>query len=462
MNINSNKSIDMRNGAVLPAVIRFSLPIMAGNVLQLMFGAADMIVAGRFAGSGALAAVGANTSLINLIVNLFIGLSLGTNIVTARFYGAESVRDVQETVRTAVAMSLICGGGLGVFGAAAAPVLLRGLGTPGDILGSAVCYLRIYSVGMPLVMLYNFGSAAVTAAGDTKRPLYCLMTAGAANVTLNVFFVAGMGWGVAGVAAATVLSNGISAGMILRCLCRGGGAVDLKLRELRLYGDKVGEILRVGVPAGLQGVGFSISSVIIQAAVNSFGAAAVAGNTATISIEGFLYTAMYGFYQSCSTFTAQNAGAGRFDRVGRVLYVCLGCAFAAGTLAAILCLGFDELLAGMYCSDPSATAVAVTRMWIVFPLYALCGMNDVMAGSMRGMGHSAAPLVVSTLGACVFRILWIATVFRWLGSLESLYVSYPVSWVLTFAAHFLCFQAIRRRTGNVDRRLCLPVKERGN
>jgi len=333
---NKSYEIDMCNGSLSRSIIRFSLPVIFANVLQLMFSAVDMVIAGRFAGSEALAAVGANTSLINLIVNLFIGMSLGANVVVARYFGAQSKKDISETVHTAVSISILCGIGLALFGVCSASIALKCIDTPDKIIGDASLYLRIYSIGMPAVMLFNFGSSIVTASGDTKRPLYCLIVAGIANVILDLLFVVGFGIGVAGVAAATVIANYISAGLIIRHLYRNEGTVRLEFKKLHIHKCKLKAIMRVGIPAGLQGVGFSISSVIIQSAVNSFGAAAIAGNTATINVEGFIYTAMYGFYQSSSTFTSQNVGAGKYDRIDKVLYICLGYAFAVGTAIAWL------------------------------------------------------------------------------------------------------------------------------
>jgi len=435
----------MCRGPLLVNIVRFSLPVIFANILQLMFGAVDMVIVGRFAGSEALAAVGSNISLINLIINLFVGMSAGVNVVTARHFGAQSGKDIRETVHTSVFVSILCGISLALFGICFAAPALTLMGTPDQIIGEACLYLRIYSAGMPAIMLFNFSSAIVTASGDTRRPMYCLIAAGIANVFLNLLFVVSLRMGAAGAATATALANWLSAGLMIRHLCRNEGDIGLDFRKLRIDREKLAAIMKVGIPAGLQGVGFSISNVIVQSAVNSFGETAIAGNTATINIEGFLYMAMYGFYQSASTFTSQNVGARRYDRVDRVLYICLGCAALSGAAAAWTALLFHSQILGIYSPDPGVAAVGFVRMAVIFPIYAFCGMNDVMAGSMRGMGYATTPLIVSTLGTCVFRIVWIFTAFQLFRSLEILYLSYPVSWILTFGAHFICFKVIRRK-----------------
>ena len=435
----------MCGGPLLANIVRFSLPIIFANILQLTFGAVDMAIVGRFAGSEALAAVGSNISLINLIINLFVGVSAGVNVVTARYFGARSAGDIRATVHTAMSVGILCGIGLALFGICFATPALTLMGTPHQTIGDAGLYLRIYSAGMPAIMLFNFSSAIVTAVGDTRRPMYCLAAAGIANVFLNLLFVVSLGMGAAGAATATALASWLSAGLMIRHLSRNEGDIGLDFRKLRIDREKLLAVMRVGIPAGLQGVGFSVSNVIVQSAVNSFGETVIAGNTATINIEGFIYMAMYGFYQSASTFTSQNVGARRYDWVDRVLYICLGCAALTGAAAAWTALLFHSRLLGIYSSNSAVAAAGFVRMVVIFPIYAFCGLNDVMAGSMRGMGYAATPLVVSTLGTCVFRIVWIFTVFRLYRSLEILYLSYPVSWILTFGAYFICFKAIRRK-----------------
>ncbi|MCI8646408.1 MAG: MATE family efflux transporter [Firmicutes bacterium] len=435
----------MCNGPIFTSILKFAVPIVAGNFLQILFNAVDMAVVGNFVGSNALAAVGANISLINLILNLFIGLSLGANIVTARYCGAQSERDVEETVHCSMAICLLCGIFLAVFGILVAGSALRLLDTPSNIFQDAVVYLRVYALGFPLILIFNFARAIVNAEGDTKWPLLCLAVAGGLNVILNLTFVLLFHLEVMGVALATVISNGVSAFMMLLHLCRKRTAIRLRIRNLRITRDKAFEIIKVGLPAGLQGVAFSISHVIVQDAVNSFGSEVVTGNTAVINIEGFLYHAMYGFYQASGTFISQNYGAGNYARIKRILLTCLLSALTVGLGLSVLAILFRDSVIGLYSSEAPVIAAGAVRILVVFPLYCLCGMNDVMAGAMRGIGYSAVPLVVSLIGACVFRVMWIFTVFAMYPTLQILYVSYPVSWALTFCAHVICFRIFYHR-----------------
>lgn len=437
--------INMCNGPIFTSILKFAVPIVAGNFLQILFNAVDMAVVGNFVGSNALAAVGANISLINLILNLFIGLSLGANIVTARYCGAQSERDVEETVHCSMAICLLCGIFLAVFGILVAGSALRLLDTPSNIFQDAVVYLRVYALGFPLILIFNFARAIVNAEGDTKWPLLCLAVAGGLNVILNLTFVLLFHLEVMGVALATVISNGVSAFMMLLHLCRKRTAIRLRIRNLRITRDKAFEIIKVGLPAGLQGVAFSISHVIVQDAVNSFGSEVVTGNTAVINIEGFLYHAMYGFYQASGTFISQNYGAGNYARIKRILLTCLLSALTVGLGLSVLAILFRDSVIGLYSSEAPVIAAGAVRILVVFPLYCLCGMNDVMAGAMRGIGYSAVPLVVSLIGACVFRVMWIFTVFAMYPTLQILYVSYPVSWALTFCAHVICFRIFYHR-----------------
>lgn len=438
-------AIDMCDGPIFRNVLKFAVPIVAGNFLQILFNAVDMAVVGNFVGSNALAAVGTNISLINLILNLFIGLSLGANIVTARYCGAQREKDVEETVHCSMAICLLCGIFLAAFGILAAGGALRLLDTPPNIFRDAVVYLRVYALGFPLILIFNFARAIANAEGDTKWPLFCLAAAGGLNVILNLTFVLFFHLEVMGVALATVISNGVSAFMMLWHLCRKTTSVKLRIRNLRITGDKALEIIKVGLPAGLQGVAFSVSHVIVQDAVNSFGSDVVTGNTAVINIEGFLYHAMYGFYQASGTFISQNYGARNYARIKRILLVCLLSALTVGLGLSVFAMLFREAAIGLYSGENAVIAAGAVRILVVFPLYCLCGMNDVMAGAMRGIGHSAVPLVVSLIGACVFRIIWIFTIFNIYPALRILYASYPVSWALTFCAHLICFQIFYRR-----------------
>ena len=315
--------IDMCNGDLFPKILAFSIPLMLSSILQLLFNAADMVVVGRFAGSTALAAVGANASLINLLTNLFIGFSVGANVMVAQSYGAKKQREMSETVHSAIVLSLICGCVLLALGIVAAPEILILMGTPEDVLGQAVLYIRIYFSGMPVILLYNFGSSILRAVGDTRRPLYYLLAAGVINIILNLLFVIGFGIGVAGVALATVISQCVSAALIVRCMMHREGGCRLEIKKLGMKRDQVIQIIRIGLPAGLQGTVFSLSNVLIQSSVNAFGSVAMAGNTAASNIEGFIYMAMNAYHQTALSFCSQNLGAGNYKRIRKVLLECL-------------------------------------------------------------------------------------------------------------------------------------------
>ena len=431
--------MDMCNGALFSKILMFSIPLILSGILQLLFNAADMVVAGRFAGSVALGAVGATSSLINLLINVFVGMSVGTNVLVAHFYGANRQEELSQTVHTSIALSLISGVILGIGGYVLASPLLSLMGTPDDILPHAVIYMQIYFIGVPGMLLYNFGSAILRAVGDTKRPLYYLLFAGVINVILNVFFIVVTGMGVEGVALATILSQFVSAGLVIRCLIAEQGAYHLELRQIRLYGDKVVRILRVGLPAGFQGAVFSISNVLIQSSVNSFGSIAVAGNTAASNLEGFVYNAMNSFHQTALSFTSQNMGAKKFDRVKKIMWICVACVTVTGAVMGWAGILFADELLSIYSTDAEVIFYGHKRLLIILSMYFLCGVMDVMVGSIRGMGYSIMPMIVSLLGACGLRVVWIFTIFQLSRSLETLYISYPITWTVTLLVHFVCF-----------------------
>ncbi len=439
--------MDMCNGPLLSKILIFTLPLMASGILQLLFNAADMIVAGRFAGSMALGAVGATSSLVNLLINVFMGLAVGTNVAIAHFYGAGMKKEVSQTVHTSVMLAIICGIFLCVLGISVSRPLLELMDTPAEIIDHSSDYLRIYFLGMPVMLLYNFGAAILRAVGDTKRPLYYLTFAGGINVILNVIFVAIFGMGVRGVAWATNISQAVSAILVIRVLIRSDSVIRLDLKQLKLYKDIVIRIAHVGLPAGFQGAIFSVSNVLIQSSVNSFGAVAVAGNTAAMNIEGFIYNSMNAFSQSAISFTGQNMGARQYSRVKKIMLTCLGCVFITGASMGALAYVFGGRLLAFYSSDADVIQFGLRRMLVIMLTYYLCGMMDVMVGTLRGMGYSIMPMIVSLLGACGFRILWIFTIFRSLHTPESLYVSYPISWFLTFFAHVICFIIVTKKAG---------------
>lgn len=437
--------MDMCSGSIFKKLLFFCIPLMFSSVLQLLFNAADVIVVGRFAGDEALAAVGSNTALINLLVNFFMGLSIGANVLVARFYGAKQEKALSETVHTAMLVSLISGIFLTIIGCLGARQLLEWMQTPKEVIDLSVVYLRIYFLGMTASMLYNFGSAILRAVGDTRRPLYFLMIAGVVNVVLNLIFVIVFKMSVAGVALATVISQCISAGLILYCMIKDKGSIRLNIKELRIVPDKLVQIIRIGLPASFQGMLFSFSNVIIQSSVNSFGATVVAGNSAASNIEGFVYVSMNAFYQGAISFISQNVGAGKFERVNRIVLTAEACVLAVGLLLGNLVVFLGEPLLGLYTTSPEVMRAGMERMEVICRLYALCGMMDVMVGVLRGLGYSIMPMLVSLVGACGLRLFWIFTFFKLpqFHNMTSLYGTYPISWLLTFATHVLCFLVIR-------------------
>ena len=429
----------MCNGPLLGKILLFSVPLMLSGILQLLFNAADIVVVGQFAGNEALAAVGSTGSLNNLIVNVFMGLSIGTSIMVARYYGAQDWKSIREIVHTSMLVSFICGVALIFIGIFLAAPLLELMGTPPECLDQAVLYMRIIFIGMPAQMVYNFGAAILRAVGDTRRPLLFLLAAGIVNVLLNLFFVIVFHMDTAGVALATIISQSISAVLVVLCLMRSHTPYRLRFRRLRVRKAQLLQIIRVGLPAGIQGAVFSVSNVLIQSSINSFGSLAVGGNTAASNIEGFVYTSMNSLYQASLSFTSQNVGAGKLQRVVPILLRCLGVVLTVGVGLSGLALLFNHQLLGIYSSDQEVIRYGLGRLEVVCATYFLCGMMDVVCGSVRGPGSSVVPTIVSLTGACGLRILWIYTIFAENRTLFFLYLSYPITWVITFSAHLVCF-----------------------
>lgn len=443
-------SIDMCSGSILPKLLKFSLPLMCSSILQLLFNAADVVVVGRFCGEHSLAAVGSTVSLINLLTNLFIGLSVGANVLVARYFGAKEEKHLHDVVHTAVALSIASGVILTVFGVVFTKQILIWMQTPEEVLDLAVTYLRIYFLGMTVTMIYNFCSAILRAVGDTKRPLYYLMYAGVINVILNLFFVIVCNLNVAGVGLATVISQCISAVLIIRCMMKEKEGYRLCLQDIRFHGRYVKKILQIGLPAGLQGTIFALSNVVIQSSVNSFGAVVMAGNAAASNIEGFVYVAMNAFHQAAVSFVGQNMGAGKFGRINKIAVRSLICVIVTGCLLGNLAVLFGHPLLSIYSSKEEVIVDGMVRLQMICGMYALCGMMDVMVGILRGLGYSVMPMIVSLIGACGLRLLWIFTIFQIpdFHTTKMLYLSYPVSWTITFMVHVICFLVVRRRFPN--------------
>ena len=436
----------MTNGPILKKVIAFSLPLMFSGILQLLFNAADIIVVGKFAGSHALAAVGSSTSLISLLVNVFIGISTGANVLAAKYFGSRNNRDLSRCVHTAIALSGLLGVFVGILGFFLSAPLLRMMNTAPEVLPLSVLYLKIYFLGIPATVVYNFSAAILRAIGDTDRPLRYLLVSGIVNVVLNLITVIIFHMSVAGVAIATAVSQYVAAILVVLCLIRSDGSYRLIPKKLAFHKDVLSQILKLGIPAGLQSSLFALANVIIQSSVNSFGAAVMAGNSATANLEGFIYTAMNALYHATLCFVSQNMGAKRYDRLKKVLGSCVLLVSIVGILlSAAVCL-FGPQLLSLYISntDPNRDMVlhyGMIRVSIVCLPYFLCGLMEVGCGALRGLGQSWIPLIVSTLGACGFRIVWITTVFaqKQYHTLNCLYLSWPISWLLTLSAHYILF-----------------------
>ena len=384
--------IDMCNGPLFGKILLFTLPLMLSGILQLLFNAADVVVVGRFAGNEALAAVGSTGSLTNLLVNLFIGLSVGANVLVARYYGGKQEEEVSQTVHTAILVSMMGGILLAAIGIAAARPLLLLMDTPENVIEHSVLYMRIYFLGMPVMLMFNFGSAILRAIGDTRRPLFYLSIAGVINVVLNLFFVISLHIGVAGVALATVLSQCVSTMLIIRCLMKSEGCFRLCFNKLHINWDKFGKIAAIGLPAGIQGSLFSISNVLIQSSVNSFGSVAMAGNTAGSNVEGFVYTSMNSVHQTAVSFTGQNLGGKKYDRINKILIECLLFVTAIGLIMGNGAFFFGKQILGFYSSDPQVVSYGLQRMAVICTFYCICGIMDVFVGSIRGLGYGALPL----------------------------------------------------------------------
>jgi len=439
--------MDMTSGPLLGKMIRFSLPVVLSNVLQLMYNAADSIIVGRFDADGkiALAAVGATASIIHLVTNLFIGFFLGGSIIIAQYKGAGKEEDVSKTVHTAALTSLLTGIAVCVIGQLVASPLLTAMDTPPEVIDKSLIYLRVYFLGMPFTTLYNFGASTLRAVGDTKRPLYFLTIAGILNVGLNAVFVIVLKMSVAGVAAATVISQAVSAALVLVCLMHADGSIRLTPGKLGISPSKLAMMTKVGLPVGLQNALFSFSNLLIQSSINGFGAAAMAAHTAAVSIEGFMNTSVAGVADTSINFTGQNVGAGKFRRVHRVCFICSALSAGISIVFGTFMILFGRELLSIYNPDPEVIAYGLNRTTLIGATYWSFAIMSVFSGCLRGMGQSFLPMLMSVLGICGFRILYIYTIFEWSPTLLTLYISYPASWVLTMLMNLVCYLIVSRR-----------------
>lgn len=446
------RTVDLCSGPFLKKIILFTLPIIATSLLQLLFNAADLIVVGHWCGSASLSAVGATGALINLLVNLFMGLSVGAGVCVAQGIGAKNDEAVHKTVHTAIPAAVLCGVILTAVGITLSPPMLELMDTPEDVLPLSVIYLRIYFGGIIPILLYNFGASILRAAGDTRSPLIFLSIAGVLNVGLNLFFVLALDMDVAGVSLATVLSQVLACVLVLRKLAKRTDACRLFFKKMYIHPQALWKIVKIGLPAGIQGSLFSISNVIIQSSINGFGTVVLTGSTAAANIEGFVYVSMNAFAQTAMTFVGQNTGARKYENIGRVARICLLCVSAVGITAGGLARLFGHPLLSVYISDePDAFRYGLIRLSYVCLPYFLCGIMDVMSGTLRGMGASLVPMILTVCGICGFRLVWIYTIFAMerFHTLEMLFVSYPISWAATFFAlgafYFVMKRSLKKR-----------------
>ena len=437
--------IDMCHGPLFSRLIVFAIPLILSGILQLLFNAADIIVVGRFTGSHALAAVGSTSSLINLLVNLFIGVSVGANVLLGRYYGAQDYKNASETVHTAMVTAIVGGVIMIIAGVLLARPLLEMMGTPQDVLSLSVLYMRIYFIGMPAFMVYNFGAALLRALGDTKRPLYFLTVAGVVNVIFNLFFVIVLHMGVAGVAIGTVVSQFISCVLVLRCLHHSEGSYQLRFSKLTIKSFYLKQIFQVGVPAGIQSTVINLSNALLQSSVNSFGSTAMAGYTAANNIFGFLYISVNSITQSCMSFTSQNYGVRKTKRMDKILIDCIILSFVFSFTLGCGAYFFGNELLRLYTSDPKVIQCGIEILAYTTVPYFCCGLMDLFPGALRGMGHSGVPMILSIIGTVGTRIVWIFGLFPNHRSLSFLFISYPVSWILTILMQVICFYFVRKK-----------------
>ena len=435
----------MCNGTIMDKLISFSIPLMLSGILQLMFNAVDIVVVGRFSGSQALAAVGSTTALINVFTNLFIGISLGANVLAARYYAAGKTKEMSETVHTAIALALVSGVAMAVIGVVFARGALEIMGTPDDVIAKSTLYMQIYFCGMPFFMMYNYGAAILRAVGDTKRPLIFLIVSGVINAVLNLFLVIVFHLDVAGVGIATVISQLVSCILVLRCLHHTESSYQLHLAKLRIRSVYLKQIFEVGVPAGIQSTVINISNAMLQSSVNSFGSIAMAGYTASNNIFGFLYVSVNSFTQACMSFTSQNYGVKKLKRMDRVLIDCMILSVVVTMILGSSVYVFGPELLHIYSDQADVIQYGMEIFSYTTVTYFLCGLMDLFPGALRGMGYSTVPMILSIIGTVGVRIIWIYGLFPSHRSLTFLFLSYPVSWIATIIMQVICFWFVRKK-----------------
>ena len=441
-------TLDMCEGPLLKKIVVYTIPIILTGILQLLFNAADLVVVGQYCGNISVAAVGATSALLHLIIQLFIGLSVGAGVAVAQSLGAKNDAAVRRVIHTSIPAAFLSGAFLTVVGVACARWFLELMDTPDNVLPLSTTYMRIYFCGMIASMIYNFGAAILRAAGDTKSPIIYLTVAGVVNVFLNLFFVIVMKMDVAGVALATIISQTISAVLTVLALMKRHDACRLELKAMAFHKEALVKIIRIGVPAGIQGSLFSISNVLIQSSINSFGDLVMSGNAAAGNIEGFVYITMNAFHQTTLNFVGQNLGAGKMDRVHKVVGIDLILVTVVGLITGLTAYHFGRPLLSIYITDSAeAIAYGIIRMSLVCAPYFLCGIMDVMNGALRGLGASMEPLIITVLGVCVLRVVWIYTIFQVPAyhTLQCLYASYPISWAITLVAQVIGYFLVARR-----------------
>ena len=431
--------INMTEGPLLPAIMRFYFPLVLSSFLQLLFNAADIIVVGKYAGDTSLAAVSSTSSLINLLIGLFIGIATGTNVLLAKYIGAYNYEKIRKIVHTSIAFAISSGFFLGMIGILLAKTFLTIMEVPSDVLPLSTLYLRIYFIGIPASLLYNYAAAILRAKGDTKRPLYFLTIAGITNVILNLILVIVFKMGVAGVGIATIVSQFISAFLMNLSLIKEETEIRLNKKELRIEKQTLFELLTVGIPAGISGSLFSLSNVVLQSTINSFGSIVMAGSGAASNIESFTWTAMNGYMHVCQSFISQNYGAKRFDRIKKVVILCIFLVLITGLVFGNITLLFNQQLLNVYIDGIESITEGCVRLNYTVKLYFLCGLMELMIGCLRGIGYSMLPTIISLFGACGLRIIWIYTMFRQNPVIENVYIAYPISWFITFVLLTLVF-----------------------